>query len=158
MALKGILYGIRVGTDFIPCEISCELSINRDIINKSGSHAGKYRSYRYGYIDWGMTCESKAVISLLQSSTNNLINAQLTGVDMEVFISARQSNVQEFVIGGNVLIPSQVLNFSNTGYASHNITFKGTGLLYNSMSGESIIINNNPADADYPLIYNQNLW
>lgn len=156
MGIKAALYGIRIGQDFIPCEISCELNITREMIKKSGSHGGAYNHYRYGYIDWTITAEANTVFSLLQSSTSSLMEAQLLGREIEVYISARQSNVKQIDFGGTVLIPSQTISFPNSGLSKHNITFQGTGILSEYVDQFDIIINAMPIEDPKNLIYDSN--
>lgn len=158
MALKACLYGIRVGNDFVPCELDCELNVTRDMINKSGSAYGSYRHYRYGYISWTITCNARAVVSVLNSSFNNLLRSQLSGQEIEVYISARQSNTVNIDIGGTVLIPSQTLNFGNSGFANHSITFQGTGILNDYVEEFGLIINAMPAYADKPIVVDASKW
>lgn len=156
MALKGVLYGVKVNEDFMECEIDCELTITADMVNKSGSHSGRYRHYRYGYISWSITCNARAVLGILNSSSNSLIESQLEQRELEVYISARQSNTNVFDIGGTVLIPNQVLSFPNTGFASHNVTFQGSGPLNMTAEELSIIIDTNPIETAWPDIYDSN--
>ena len=131
--MKGNMYGIRVGDDFIPCEISCEITITREMISKTGSWSGQYRAFKYGYADWQITLDAHSFLGVVGSSLNSLIDAQLGGVILDVYISARQSNVEEFDIGGSVLIPAMTITFPNTGKSTFNVTFQGTGdLIFNT--------------------------
>lgn len=154
--LRGELYGIRIGQDYLPCEIDCEITITTDMIEKSGSHGGRYKHFRAGYINWAISANARLVLGLLQSNSNALLEAQRNGLELEVFISARQSNTNTFDIGGTVLISSQQLSFGNRGFASHNLTMQGTGELGLSYEEIALIINSNPSTADYPLVYNSN--
>lgn len=153
--LKGNMYGVMVNGEFLQCEISCEITITTDMLEKSGSHGGRYKHFRPGYISWAISAESRAVLNLLSTSSNNLIVSQLDQLELEVYISARQSNVQTFDIGGSVFISSQQLSFGNTGFASHNLTMQGTSALNLTADELEGIINSNPIEANYPII-NQN--
>lgn len=154
--LRGEVYGVRINGDFIPCEIDCEITITSELVGKSGSQHGKYRRYRYGYISWSISCNARAVVGLLNSSSQNLISSQLDQIELEVYISARQSNIRTFDIGGMVLIETQQLTFPNTGYANHSISMKGNGELNLTAEEIDFIINANPSTEDYPLVYNSN--
>lgn len=149
--MQGNAYGIKLGDDFIPCEISCELIINREMINKSGSGSGKFRKYRYGYIDWSVTMDAKSVISILSGGINNLITSQLGGQELELMITARVSNVDPFDVSGTVLIPNLSLTLGGTGQSTHSVTFQGSGALqveagmigYLTTDGGTYITDNN---------------
>lgn len=154
--LRGELYGIRVNGDFIPCELDCEITITSELVGKSGSQHGKYRRYRYGYISWSISCNARAVVGLLNSSSQNLILSQLDQIELEVYISARQSNIRTFDIGGMVLIETQQLTFPNTGYANHSISMKGNGELNLTAEELDFIINANPIQTAWPIIYDSN--
>lgn len=157
-ALKAVLYGIRVGNDFVNCEIDSEITITRDMLNKSGSHGGAYKHFRYGYISWSISMSAKSVISILKGSFNNLIDAQLEGRELEVFLSARQSNIQQVDIGGTVLIPSISLSFPNSGASTHSVTFQGTGVLNVDVEDLGLIINEMPIEAEKPVHINTTNW
>lgn len=156
--MQGNAYGIKLGDDFIPCEISCELIINREMINKSGSGSGKFRKYRYGYIDWSVTMDAKSVISTLSGGINNLITSQLGGQELELMITARVNNIQPFDISGTVLIPNLSLSFSGNTPSTHSVTFQGSG----ELKAETVlfwqIINAQPANAEKPYIINTTNW
>lgn len=154
--LRGELYGVRIGGYYLPCEIDCEITITTDMIEKSGSHGGRYKHFRAGYINWTISANARLVLGLLQSSSNALLEAQRNGLELEVFISARSSNTNTFDIGGTVIISSQQLSFGNRGFANHSITMQGTGGLGLTYEEIMLIINSNPIQAEYPLIYNQN--
>ncbi len=164
--LHGKLYGVRVvgnsgsSGDFLNCEIESSISIQRNLINKSGSHSGKYTHKRYGLINWSITANAKSIFSLLNGSLNNLIKYQLDGnVELEVYISARTSNTQSFDLGGKVLIPSININFPNTGSSKFDITFEGNGeLLVDGIHDINLIINEMPIEADKPLILDGSKW
>lgn len=156
--LRGELYGIRVNGDFLQCELDCEITITSELVGKSGSQYGKYRRYRYGYINWSISCNARAVVGLLNSSSQNIIQSQLDQIELEVYISARQSNIRTFDIGGMVLIETQQLTFPNTGFANHSISMKGSGQLNLTAEEIYLIINAMPADADKPLIIDTTQW
>lgn len=148
MGIKGNIYGIRVNGDFINCELSCSLTVNRQMVNKSGSHSGKYRHYRAGYIDWSITADARTVISVLSGSFNNLLDSQLSGTEIDVFISARVSNVRQIDLGGKVLIPNISVGFPNSGFSTYNVTFQGTGELIADIDDMYYLINAMPAYSD----------
>ena len=150
MAIKGSIYGLKIDGHYMPCEISCELSVNREMIGKSGSAHGKFRKYRYGYIDWSVSADARSVIAPLRSAINNLLTSQLAGVELEMEITARVSNTQAFDISGSVLIPNISLSFPNTGYSTYNVTFQGNGELKVNAEEFWYIINAQPYNAEKP--------
>ena len=158
MAIKGSIYGLKIAGHYIPCEISCELSVTRDMIGKSGSAHGKYRRYRYGYIDWQITADARTVISSLKSSANRLLISQLEGVELDIEMTARISNTQAFDIKGKVLIPNFTLSMPNTGYSTYNVTFQGNGDLTVDAEEFWHIINAQPYDSDKPNIVDTTNW
>lgn len=133
MSLRGQHYGVKIGLagasdgDFVSCELSATLVINRDMVAKSGSAGGSARHYRYGYYSWQVEVEMNSFISLLRSSTNNLVLSQVSGTALEVFITNRVSTTQEFTMWGTVLIPNLSISFPNTGYSKTTITLQGVG-------------------------------
>lgn len=151
--LRGNIYGVKVGDDFVSCELGCELSITREMINKSGSWSGQSKAFRYGYYEWSITCDGNSFLGAIQSSLNNLMEAQLAGIELDVMISARVSNTQQFDIGGKVLIPKLSVLFPNTGMSTFNVTFQGTGDLNVNIDFWQII-NAMPITADKPNIIN----
>lgn len=161
MALQGRLYGIKVGGengDFIDCEISCEITVTRDILNKSGSHGGQYKHFRYGYTSWSITFDAKTVISPLLGAVGKLLENQLNGDIIEVYITNRISNTEVITIGGNVLLPNLSITFPNTGASTFNITCQGTGELMRYFEEYGTIINAQPYFADKPYIVDTTKW
>lgn len=158
MALQGRVYGISVGGNFVNCEISCSLDVQREMINKSGSHGGSARFYRPSYYSWSISVDAKTVISVLSGSFNNLLKAQLAGTELDVYLMARVSNVQEINIGGKVLIPNLNVTFPNTGSSTFTTTFQGTGPLNVDVQELFNIINQMPYDDPKDLIIDANTW
>ena len=159
MGIKGNIYGIRVNGDFINCELSCSLTVNRQMVNKSGSHSGKYRHYRAGYIDWSITADARTVVSVLSGSFNNLLDSQLSGTEIDVFISARVSNVRQIDIGGKALIPNISVGFPNSGFSTYNVTFQGVGELITDIEELDVLINAMPySDNKDGLVVDTNTW
>lgn len=152
MALRGQHYGVKIGIaggtdgDFINCELASTLTITRDMVNKSGSHGGSARHYRYGYYTWQVEVEMRSFLSLLKGSMNNLILSQLAGTELEVFITNRISNTQEILMWGTVLIPNINVSFPNSGYSTTTVTLQGTGELQSDFSNFLDIINSMPFD------------
>lgn len=155
--LRGNLYGVRIGNEFISCELNCEITITREMINKTGSWSGQAKAFRYGYYEWSITCDARSFLGSIGSSLNNLLDAQLNGVILDVFIDARTSNTQSFQLGGKVLIPALSIAFPNNGYSTFNITFQGTGDL-TANADFWTIINAMPITADKPYIVNTTQW
>lgn len=158
MAVQGRLYGISVDGDFVNCEIACSISVSRELLTKSGRTGGQARQFRYGAYTWQIDLDARSVVSILKGSFNSLLEAQLEGRELEVFIMARQTNIQEIKIGGTVLIPDLSISFPNSGYSSYNVTFKGSGLLSHDIETLYNIINSMPADADKPLVIDTSAW
>lgn len=160
MSLRGQHYGVKIGVagstagaDFINCELASTLTITRDMINKSGSHGGAARHYRYGYYSWQVEVEMRSFLSLLKGSMNNLILSQLAGTELEVFITNRISNTQEMLMWGTVLIPNLTVSFPNSGYSTTTVTLQGTGELQSDFSNFLDIINAMPHDSVKPIVY-----
>lgn len=158
MELRGNIYGVKINDDFLPCEIDCEITITTDMIEKSGSHGGRFKHFRPGYINWNISANARTVIGLLNSSSNSLLEYQINGIEIEVYISARQSNVQEFDIGGIVLISSQQLSFGNSGFSNHSITMQGVGELGLTYDEIQAIINAQPYYDEKNIIVNTTKW
>ena len=153
MSLKGQHYGVKIGIakasdgDFLNCELNSNLTINVDMVNKSGSHGGRARHYRAGYYTWQVEVEMRSFLSLLKGSMNNLILAQLIGTELEIFITNRISNTQEMSMWGTVLIPNLSVSFPNSGYSKTTVTLQGVGELNCDFDNFLDIINSMPYDS-----------
>lgn len=156
--MEGRLYGLSINGDFVNCELSCDLTVTRDMVNKSGSYGGASRQYRYGYYNWSITLEAKSIISTLSGSFNNILSAQLAGQELDVYIMARVSNIQEVSIGGKVLIPNFNLTFPNTGSSRYSVTFQGNGDLNVDIEEFWNIVNSMPYNANKDIILDTNTW
>lgn len=158
MGLRGQHYGVKIGLagasdgDFINCELASTLTITRDMINKSGSHGGAARHYRYGYYTWQAEVEMRSFLSMLKGSMNNLVVSQLAGTELEVFITNRISNTQEMLMWGTVLIPNINVSFPNSGYSTTTVTLQGTGELNCDFDNFLDIINAMPYTEIKPLV------
>jgi len=164
MSLRGQHYGVKIGLagasdgDFINCELASTLTISRDMVNKSGSHGGASRHYRYGYYTWQVEVEIRSFLSMLKGSMNNLIVSQLAGTELEIFITNRISNTQEMLMWGTVLIPNLTVSFPNTGYSTTTVTLQGTGELQSDFSDFLNIINAQPYYEDKDIIVDTTRW
>lgn len=129
MALKGALYGIQIGSDFIECEMDCEIAVNRELLPTSNETSGQAKSFRYGYYEWSFTVNAKAFYGATQGSFNKIIKAQVQGTPIKAYLKARQSSTQQISLGGNILIPNSLITFPSKGQATATFTFQGSGIL-----------------------------
>lgn len=158
MAIAGRMLGLRVGTDFVPCELNCTLNFDVDKRDRSSSVNGSWKHHRNGYKGWRMTVNGKLLVSSFAGSFNSLFDAYLNDVELSVMIQNRNSDGQPFAIWGNATIQSGTLEAPSTGAATWNVVFEGNGALSADITLFWQIINAQPIEADKPNIVDTTGW
>lgn len=152
--IDGKLIGMRIGTDFVPCEIGLALNWEVDKLNTSSSVNGSWEHHRNGYKRWSASVDGRLLVSSLQSSFNSLFNAYLNDTPLALAIENRDPNGQPFMIWGEATIQQGTLEAPNVGKATWQMQFKGNGPLQSDIELFWQIINAQPAYADKDIIIN----
>lgn len=146
------MLGLKVGNDFVTCEIGLTLNFQNEMLNCSSSVSGNWEYSRIGYKSWSASVDGKLVVSVLKGSFNSLFDAYLNDEQLTIMIQNRDADGQPFAIWGKALIQQGSLEAGNSGKAGWQIQFKGQGALSSEIELFWNIINAQPATADKPAI------
>ncbi|NGM61675.1 hypothetical protein G5B30_07060 [Sphingobacterium sp. SGG-5] len=158
MTIDGRLLGLRIGSDFVPCEMGLTLNFEVEKRDRSSSANGSWKHHRNGYKGWNAVVNGKLLISSLSGSFNSLFRAYLNDEELSLVIQNRDPNGQPFEIWGNATIKQGTMEAPSVGKATWSITFEGNGALSEDIAVFWKIINAMPAEADKPNIIDTTNW
>lgn len=150
--IDGKLIGMRIGNDFVPCELSCTIAFEVEKLNRSSSENGDWAYHRNGYKSWTASVDGKLLVSSLGSSFNSLFAAYKSGTELTLAIQNRNLDGQPFVLIGQATVRQGQLEAGNTGKARWQMQFTGQGELSDDSELFFHIVNSMPADEDKPLV------
>lgn len=148
MAIDGKLIGLRVGTDFVPCEVNVALTFEVDKLNTSSSVNGAWEHHRNGYKRWNVTVDGRLLVNSLQGSFNSLFDAYLNDTPLAIAIENRDANGQPIRIWGEATIQQGSLEAASTGKANWQMQFKGNGALNSDIALFFEVVNAMPYNDD----------
>jgi hypothetical protein len=149
MRIKGTDIRFSCDGDYVNCETSCVLNVNREVVGKSSAISGQARYYRPSYYDWTMEVSAYTILSSFNGSFNSLLGKMIIGDEIGVQMSVVMDNETIIRIYGQAIPTNFTLN-AGTGNADYNVTFRGTGDLGREFELFWQIINAQPYNADKP--------
>lgn len=160
--IEGKFLGMNIDGQWTPCEISCSIRMENELLIASSETKGNWRSYIEGYKGWSMSVNGRLLINNLSSSFNNIflknILAQQT---FQVLIGTYVGSEGDvIIIKGTARIQDLDLIANVESKAEYNINFLGDGPLTQVEFEEflQLIINANPIGAAHPIIYDTRSW
>lgn len=130
--MNGRILGIKIGETFVPCEMSCDISIDGERIATSSKENGNWRNSIAGYRSWKASVNGKFQLDESEGSeagSLGLIQAIIDGVNVELVMTLRIDITQSLLIGGIAGTTNITISGASTGDATWTGTFDGVGLL-----------------------------
>lgn len=151
---RGKLIRLKVNDEYIPCELSCEITVNQEALQVTNTAQGRAKSFIRGYYDWTVTVNGRFTSGDVVSSSTSLLNKILEDGNGVVTLDIISNEYFEnpVLITGDAIITSWNMNAGNTDWASNSVVFQGSGEL--TMDSESywLLINAMPIEADKDII------
>lgn len=160
MLYKGKLTRLKFNGEYIPCELSCEINIEQEVLPTTNSTQGRARSFIRGYYGWTVTMEGNFSINSTDASSAKIIELILndgTG-ECELEILANDPDNPPFGLKGTAIPTGFNLSAGNSGNTTNNVSFQGSGELEFDYDIWFRIINAMPITADKPNIVNTTAW
>lgn len=157
---KGKLIRLKIDGDYIPCELSCEINVNQEVLPVTNNTQGRAKSFIRGYYEWSVTLESNFTSINNKSASQILLGKILLDGDGSVGLEivSHDTSGMPFILMGNVIPTTWNLSAGASGLATNNTTFQGNGELILSYDAFWNIINAMPADAEKPNIVDTTEW
>lgn len=130
--MNGRILGIKIGDTFVPCEMSCDISIDGERIATSSKENGNWRNSIAGYRSWKASVNGKFELNSAEASeagSLGLIQAIIDGVNVELVMTLRIDSTQSLLIGGIAGTTNISISAGSTGEATWSGNFDGVGLL-----------------------------
>lgn len=130
--MNGRILGIKIGNTFVPCEMSCDISIDGERIATSSKENGNWRNSIAGYRSWKASVNGKFELNSAEASeagSLGLIQAIIDGVNVELVMTLRIDSTQSLLIGGIAGTTNISISGASTGDATWSGAFDGVGLL-----------------------------
>lgn len=158
--IDGKLLGIRIDGDFSPCEVTCSIRDENELLPASSEESGNHENFIEGYKRGSITVNSRLLINASPSGYARIMQKNaLPNQTFELVFENRTSDAPGIMVMGTYRIQEMELTASVGDKAEYNITFVRCGA-YTRLEFEeyNIIINAMPAWADKPYIVDTRQW
>lgn len=125
--MNGRIIGIKIGGEFVPCETSCDFSIDGERISVASKENGSWRKSIAGYRSWRVGVTGNLVINNNPAGAMALITAIMNGVNVQLIMTMRITNAEVMTITGNAGTTNVTINAPSTGVATWSGSFDGVG-------------------------------
>lgn len=146
--IDGKLIGMRIGIDFVPCEVSVTLNFEVDKLNTSSSANGDWEHHRNGYKKWNASVDGRLLVNSTEGSFNSLMDAYLNDTPLAIAIENRDPNGQPIRIWGEATIQQGTLEGASLGKATWQVQFRGNGPLHSDIATFFDVVNAMPYNDD----------
>lgn len=157
---KGKLIRLKVNDEYIPCELSCEITVNQETLQVTNTVQGRAKSFIRGYYDWTVTVNGRLNVRVGAGASQSLLGYILedgNGI-VQLEIISNDPNGAPFVLTGEALVTSWNMNAGGTDWASNTTVFQGSGELTQDYDLYWIIINQMPITAEKDIIIDTTEW
>lgn len=152
---KGKLIRVKIKGDYVPCEMSCEVQVNQELLQVTNNTNGRAKSFKKGYYEWSVVLDTRFTVSDNRGASQALLSYILDGDDeVEINILSNDENGAPFILRGNAIPANWGLTAGVSGFATSSTTLQGSGELVQDYELYWRIINAMPANADYDTIIN----
>lgn len=155
--IRGALIGLRINGQYVSCETSCEFSFEREMKSASSITSGGWKEFIGGIRGWAMTVNGNLLLKTVGADIKTVLNAFILGDTVELEFRTRGTIAPYLIISGTAFPQSGGITAAGTGKANWTLSFQGTGPFTTDFEEFYLIINAMPAEADYPLIIQEDL-
>jgi predicted secreted protein len=155
--VKGTLLGLKINGAFVSCETSCDFNIDVEMINASSVTVGRWAEFVAGIRKWGINVAGNLLLESVGADAKTILQAIDSGLPVFLQFSTRASVGTQFVLSGAALPQNLGIGAAMQGKANWTASFQGTGPLATSFEDFSLLIDAMPAEADYPIIVNEDV-
>lgn len=137
--MSGNLLGVKLGGQFIDCEMSCELNFENDLLPASPIDEGRWKSYIDGVRSWNVAVNAGTLMRMSGTGFNTILNWFINGGLMEVSIETKAQDIYpSLVISGNVRLRNGGLSASVNTLSTWNTTLEGDGPMVASVNSNVV--------------------
>lgn len=126
-----IIISIRDGDTYKPvaCAVSGEITSSADILEKTTTGSGYWKTYAYQRLSWQVTCDGVIILDdeSTKASLFYLLDAQHSFLELLLQCTIQDDEGNAKTVSGNVLIPSIVFSGAVDDFGRHQETFQGSG-------------------------------
>jgi len=154
----GRFLGLKVNGAFVSCETSCNISFGRELTPASAVDSGGWKEFIAGIREWGISVDGNLLLEAVGSDVKSLLTAGFFN-DNPIYIQFSTSPTSdiELVFSGLVKFNNADITAAATGVANWRCVLKGTGKLEFTYQDYSLLIDAMPAQANYPIVVDQDV-
>lgn len=156
-AIKGTLLGLKINGAFVSCETSCDFTTDVEMLQASSVSAGRWAEFVAGLRKWSVNVSGNLLLEAVGADAKTILNAIDSGLPVYLQFSTRASASSQFVLSGAALPQNIGINAPAQGNANWTAAFQGTGPLTTNFEDYNLLIDAMPAEADYPIIVNEDV-
>jgi len=154
--VKGMLLNVSINGAPLQCETSADFSYSIEMLPATNPNEGRWRNFIPGVQTWSVTVNGNLLLRSLGADFKTLVESAKSGEKLWLRFGTMQDVTPKYAIEGYVYPSSLALSAPVTELASWSVTFQGLGEFKTDWSEFGMVLDNNPAPAAWPLIYDAN--
>lgn len=154
--VDGLLMAVSVGGVALQCETNADFSYEIDMLPATNPNEGRWRSYIPGVQGWSLTVNGNLLLRSLGADFKTVVDASIAGHPFHIRFGSLEDVVPAWEVTGTAYLRTAGLSAPSAGKANWSLTFQGSGAFTTNWDEFGIIIDANPIEAEWPLIYDAN--
>lgn len=138
------------------CETNADFSYDIEMLPATNPNEGRWRSYIPGVQTWSVTVNGNLLLQSLGADFKTLVESARNGERLFIRFGSLDDITPKYAIEGYTYVRGLGLGAPSVGNASWTVTFQGDGAFNTDWDEFGLIIDNNPIEAAWPLIYDAN--
>jgi len=154
--VDGMLLNVSINGAPLRCETSADFSYTIEMLPATNPNQGRWRDFIPGVQTWSVSVNGHLLLRSLGADFKTLVASAKLGEKLFLRFGSLPGVTPKYAIEGWVLPSNLGLSAPSTDLASWAVTFQGCGAFETDWDEFGMILDNNPAPAEWPLIYDAN--
>lgn len=154
--VDGKLMNVVVNGAQLQCETNCDFSYSIEMIPATSPNGGNFKGYVTGYQTWSISVDGKLLLRSLGADFKTLVETAKRGERVFIRMGTLDGVELPYAIEGYAYVQNIALGAPSTDQTTWNVQFQGDGEFTTDWNEFAMIIDNNPAETAWDLVYNAN--
>jgi len=154
--VEGKLLNVSIGGAPLRCEISSDFSYSIEMLPATNPNQGRWKDFIAGVQSWSVSVNGHLLLMSLGADFKTLVKSAKEGKKLFLRFGTLPEVTPKYAIEGWVLPNNLTLSAPSTELSSWSVTFQGCGEFETDWDEFGMILDNNPSNAAWPLIYDAN--
>ncbi len=154
--VEGLLMNVTIDGAPLRCETNADFSYTIDLLPATNPNQGRWKDFIPGVQSWSISVNGLLLLRSLGADFKTLVESAKQGKKLHLRFGSLPNVTPSYAIEGFVLPTNLGLSAPSNDLTSWTITFQGCGEFATDWDAFGLVLDNNPSEAAWPLIYDSN--